>query len=135
MAFKIHKLMDKTAGLFLPTERLFQTADKSKLVSQDDPAAAFLFCIPGRPIPMAIAVRYGLVVFEKEQPAPVPEVEATVTALTTEVDASGTVESNQKPKTEIDESEKKEMKEPHATKELRPQATKSKTKPKPKTRR
>lgn len=42
------------------TERLFLTADKSRLVEEGDPAAAFLFCAPGHEIPIKDAEKYGL---------------------------------------------------------------------------
>lgn len=43
------------------TARLFETADHKRLVDQDDPNAAFLFCTPGTRISKADADRFGLV--------------------------------------------------------------------------
>lgn len=42
-------------------QRLYLTADKDRLVRQDDPAAAFLYCTPGDEIPESAAERFGLV--------------------------------------------------------------------------
>ena len=46
--------------IYKPTEKLWLTADRSRLVKDGDPEAAFLFCIPGRAIPMQEAKQYGL---------------------------------------------------------------------------
>ena len=43
------------------TERLWMTADRSRLVPDKHPEAAFLFCAPGQSIPEAEARKYGLI--------------------------------------------------------------------------
>lgn len=48
------------ANTFTVTERLYLTAD-DKVVREGDPKAAFLYATPGKEVPMADAVRYGLV--------------------------------------------------------------------------
>lgn len=42
------------------TEKLWLTEDRSELVADGDPRAAFLFCTPGKTISPADADRYGL---------------------------------------------------------------------------
>jgi hypothetical protein len=57
-------LITKTDGAsddYIPTSRLWLTADRGKVVPEGDSAAAFLFAIPGRVIPRAEALRYGLI--------------------------------------------------------------------------
>lgn len=63
MPFTITKLnpQEADARVFIATERLGFTADRSRVVPYDDVDAAFLFCFPGQSIPMADAVKYGLV--------------------------------------------------------------------------
>lgn len=41
-------------------ERLWYTADKERVVPEGDPEAAFLFCTPGKEVPLAEAQRLGL---------------------------------------------------------------------------
>ena len=65
MALTIHKVMPETKMVTI-TQRLWQTSDKSRLVVDGDPAAAFLFCIPGREIPVGEALRYGLARAEEQ---------------------------------------------------------------------
>ena len=55
---------------FQVTERLFLTADKSRVVSESDPDAAFLYSTPGKDVPYDEAVAFGLV-----EAAPVDEPE------------------------------------------------------------
>lgn len=62
------------ADMYLITEadgRLATTADRRRLVPDDDPEARLLYTIPGRRIPMADAVRYGLVSVEEPTSTPV----------------------------------------------------------------
>lgn len=42
-------------------QRLYLTAEKDRLVRQDDPAAAFLYCSPGDEIPASAAEHFGVV--------------------------------------------------------------------------
>ena len=56
------------------TERLYLTADQSRVVREGDPAAAFLFATPGKEIALDVAVRYGLV--GRKQAAKVADKEA-----------------------------------------------------------
>lgn len=42
------------------TERLWLTEDRSELVPDGDPRAAFLFCIPGQRLTDEDAQKYGL---------------------------------------------------------------------------
>jgi hypothetical protein len=49
---------------------LYLTADRERVVEEDDPAAAFMFYSKGKEIPDAEAERYGL-----DAPAPEPEPE------------------------------------------------------------
>lgn len=48
------------ADTYTVTERLYLTVD-DKLVKEGDPKAAFLYSTPGKRIPLAEAVKYGLV--------------------------------------------------------------------------
>ena len=43
------------------TQRLYHTADKSKVVAEGDPNAAFLYAVPGDEIPETAVELYGLV--------------------------------------------------------------------------
>ena len=94
--------------VFIPAARLWLDKTKTRLISDGDPAAAFLFCVPGRPIPMADAKKYGLleveVIVETEPPSEKqPEEASEVTEV----------------------SEVKESK-PQETKVIEPEATKRK---------
>lgn len=44
----------------IATEKLWLTADRSRLVKDGDPEAAFLFCTPGKALSDEDAKRYGL---------------------------------------------------------------------------
>ena len=44
-----------------PGEKLWLTADRSRLVPDGDEEAAFLFCLPGQRVSVGDAQRYGLV--------------------------------------------------------------------------
>ena len=48
------------------THKLWLTADRSRLVHDGSPEAAFLFCVPGRAIPIEEARKYGLLPEVKE---------------------------------------------------------------------
>lgn len=48
------------AANMICTQRLFHTADKSKVVAEGDKAAAFLYAVPGDEIPQSAVERYGL---------------------------------------------------------------------------
>ena len=69
----------KAAGLtgFVPSVRLWLTADKSRVVPDGDAAAAFLFGVPGRVIPLAEAKRFGLI--------PDPEIKESAPEATKEI--------------------------------------------------
>lgn len=58
------------ANTYTVTERLYLTAD-DKVVKEGDPKAAFLYATPGKEIPIAEAVKYGLTrsVKQSEPPA------------------------------------------------------------------
>ena len=56
----LHIEMEARSGLIIARERLFETADRTRLVPQDDPDAAFLFCTPGAPIGKDDAQRFGI---------------------------------------------------------------------------
>jgi len=62
-------------------QRLWLTADGSRLVKEGDAEASRLFCIPGQEIPMRDAQRFGLV--EAEEPA-APEIKESAPAETKE---------------------------------------------------
>lgn len=62
-------------------QRLWQTADRKRLVPEGDPDAAFLYCIPGRRIPIHEARLYGLV----EEWPEVPDVKDIEPAETKEI--------------------------------------------------
>lgn len=72
MALKIITKVDIDPSLrkVIARERLFLTADRTRLVSQDQKDAAFLFCTPGVEILESDAVRFGLL---KEEVAEVPK--------------------------------------------------------------
>lgn len=60
----------------LCSHRLCLVADRSRIVLADDPAAAFLYAIPGQNIPDSDAVKFGLVngtIKPKEKPAEIEE--------------------------------------------------------------
>ena len=82
MALTIHKVGPEIKTVIM-TQKLWQTADKDRLVVDGDPAAAFLFCIPGREIPIADALRYGLA--RAEEPVIAPEVKESQPAETKEL--------------------------------------------------
>lgn len=74
MGLEIKKL-DRGAGAsatVVAEQRLWLTADKDELVPDGDPRARFLFSVPGRAIPYADALRYGLL-DEPAEPEPEPE--------------------------------------------------------------
>lgn len=48
------------ASTFKVTERLYLNADKTKVVKEGSPDAAFLYATPGKEIPAEEAERYGL---------------------------------------------------------------------------
>jgi enoyl-CoA hydratase/carnithine racemase len=76
-------LTTKTDGAsddYIPTSRLWLTADCDRVVPEGDPDAAFLFAIPGRSVPRAEALRYGLI-----QDAPAIQVKERVPDNTKEV--------------------------------------------------
>ena len=69
-----------TARAFTCTEKLWLTADRSRLVPDGSAEAAFLFCVPGRQIPMRDAVHYGLATMAGAV-SPGPEVKAEVASV------------------------------------------------------
>jgi len=70
---------------FVADRRLYLTADRSRIVEEGDPAAAFLLVAAGRDVPVADAARYGLTldaqgvveVRSAAPPSPQPELPAT----------------------------------------------------------
>jgi hypothetical protein len=78
----------KGGPMFLCDKRLYQTADRRRLVEEGDPDAAFLFCALGDEIPDEDAERLGVKAFHgavenkamamgegPDQPEPEPEPE------------------------------------------------------------
>ena len=51
----------KTTGNFVSPSKLFINADRTKVVAETDPEAAFLLAMPGDAIQMDEAIRLGLV--------------------------------------------------------------------------
>lgn len=69
MALSLDFLRDrKEAAMLVADRRLWQTADRSCLVEDGDPEAAFLFCTPGDEVPEEEARRYGLLKVKAEPP-------------------------------------------------------------------
>ena len=60
MAFEITK-QSETSNWYVPGERLWLTADRERVVKEDDPEAAFLFATPSDRVSVEDAERYGLV--------------------------------------------------------------------------
>ena len=61
MGLNLGYLRDRKEGqMFIADRRLWQTADRSRLVEDGDPEAAFLFCTPGDEVAEEEAKRYGL---------------------------------------------------------------------------
>jgi hypothetical protein len=71
MSFEVEKF-DRDTAMVIPKQKLWLTEDRTQLVADGDPRAAFLFCIAGRPIPKSEAAKYGLLE-EKPKPAEVKE--------------------------------------------------------------
>lgn len=61
MSFKIKQ---ETRQQVIAQERLYLTADKSRVVGEGDKEAAFLFAAVGQPILIGDAERYGLIAKE-----------------------------------------------------------------------
>ena len=59
--------------MWTPTERLALTKAEDEVVPYNSSKAASLFCIPGRPIPWALAEKYGLVEEKPEVKESKPE--------------------------------------------------------------
>ena len=78
---------------YIATARLWLTADRSRVVPEGDPAAAFLFAIPGRAVSRAEALRYGLI-----EDAPAPAVKERVPENTKEVVPEETKKPKKAPK-------------------------------------
>lgn len=55
---------------FKVTQRLYLNADKTKVVKEGSPDAAFLFATPGKEIPAAEAEKYGLTKSAKKADSP-----------------------------------------------------------------
>lgn len=74
MAVEFEFAKDPGSGVMVEaTARLCLTED-GRLVPEGDPAARWLYCIPGRMIPRAEAEKYGLL--QEAEPEPEPEPEA-----------------------------------------------------------
>lgn len=77
MTLKIERLHVASGGGLIAHRRLYLTADKTRVVEEGSPDAAWLFAVPGTEIAGADVARYGLApVPEKAQPvvvAPEPE--------------------------------------------------------------
>lgn len=68
MALEIHKRDgDEDMDMYEVDVRRCLTED-DRLVEENDPDARWLYCTPGQRIPMADAVKYGLVKPEKPEP-------------------------------------------------------------------
>lgn len=66
--------------MWISDRRIFVTVDRSRAVSAEDPAAAFLLVGEGGSLPMSEAIQYGLVggFATKQEPKAEPETESTV---------------------------------------------------------
>ena len=72
MAFTV-TLQEESSQWVQPEERLWLTADREKIVAEDDPLAAFLFATPSDRISVEDAERYGLIRSGKaSKPTPPP---------------------------------------------------------------
>lgn len=68
-------------GMWISDRRLFLTVDRSRVVTAEDPAAAFLLVGEGGSLPMTEAIQYGLVgvsVVKQELPAASPAGEEAI---------------------------------------------------------
>lgn len=71
MPINVEKEPEADKGAYLVTERLFVNADKSKIVPEGSPEAAYLLATPGKRLSAEEAKKYGL----KAKAAP-PETKA-----------------------------------------------------------
>lgn len=55
------ELSEPNAPMFTPSARLWLTLDDCLVEDGQAPSGSRLFCVPGRPIPMSEAKKYGLV--------------------------------------------------------------------------
>ena len=80
-AFKVNQL-EEVQNWVQTEERLFLTADRERIVAEDDPEAAFLFASPSDRVSVEDAVRYGLIKgkAKAEVPAEAPAAEAETPA-------------------------------------------------------
>ncbi len=91
MAFDYPKGIASNGGtLFVPSRKLWLTLDRTRVVADGDPLAHFLFCVPGRPIPMEEAKRYGLWPPKEERPTLGAEVKEAAPEATKELRPQGT---------------------------------------------
>lgn len=69
MSFTIKLLKDAGGPRVIVDRRLWVTADGSRAVEDGDPAAAFLLCAPGKPVPRAELERLGVKIesFDQEK--------------------------------------------------------------------
>jgi len=56
----------------IATKRLYVTADRSRIVDESDPTAAYLLCAAGVEIPREAVERYGLAKNPETKPEPAP---------------------------------------------------------------
>lgn len=56
----LFKAVNESSTVLVADETLYETADRSELVAEGDPRAAYLFCIPGQTIRPQDAERHGL---------------------------------------------------------------------------
>ena len=110
MPFKINVEVNPANRKVTAQERLFLTADRTRLVAATDKDAAFLFCTPGSEILEADAIRYGLL---KEEKIVVPKMEEPMG----EKREGKPLEAPEPPAAE--DPEEKEKK-PEETKEVKP---------------
>jgi hypothetical protein len=68
-AFKVNQL-EEVQNWVQSEERLFLTADRERVVAEDDPEAAFLFASPSDRISVEDAARYGLIKSKAKAEAP-----------------------------------------------------------------
>ncbi len=67
MSFQIKQ---ETKHQVIAQERLYLTADKTRVVSEGDKDAAHLLAAVGQPVPIHLAKQFGLVVEEPKAEAP-----------------------------------------------------------------
>ena len=122
MGLTFDRLKDRNSKEFVTVKhRLLKTEDDT-LVPEGDPRGRWLYCTPGQPIPLADALKYGLV--EPSKPVPHAEPQPPVDAATAERWGHIQQTEHRTAPAELKESV------PAETKELMPEDTKRKKRPK-----